>query len=113
MGDPPLDSQPGIVQIKGYLSGQNVTTLWDISEWNTDNSTTWKDWYIPICPPHPQNEKATLLSLLLGKSPISKKIKDIRGWGNRTGVYSTSASYKCIKSSPHIPDNPAIWKSIW
>ena len=89
MGETPLDSQLGIAQIKGYLRGQNVTTLWDISEWSEDEPQTWKTWCLPIFP-HLQDERQALLFYLQGKLPISKKNKDARGWGNKTRVYTTA-----------------------
>ena len=70
MGDPPLDSQPGIAQIVGYLKNQNVTTLWDTSEWNAEVPQTWKVWCLPNFPPHLQVEKKALLSFLQGKMTI-------------------------------------------
>ena len=38
--------------------------------------------------------------------------KDARGWGNKSGIYTTSAGYNII-SNPHPFDNSDIWKSVW
>ena len=94
--------------LKDDMQRRNLITLWDISDWNLDDS--WKSWVIP-CPIQLESVKEQLLINLKGKSPESRKDKDSRGWGDNFGSYSTSAGYKLL-SNPRNTENPAIWKSI-
>jgi len=63
--------------------------------------------------PHLHHEKEILITLLQGKSRISKRIKDKRGWGSHSGDYSAAADYKILSADPQILGNPALWKAIW
>ena len=50
LGGPLLDSHPGLSNLKEFFHSQNITTLWDISKWNNDESKTWKAWKLLDCP---------------------------------------------------------------
>ena len=54
-----------------------------------------------------------LLDLLQGKSPISARSKDKRGWGSGSGKYTAAAGYAAILEMPWVPLNPAPWKALW
>ena len=73
----------------------NMLTLWDISEWNTDNSNSWKGWSIH-CPTHLDDEKTMLIAKLHGKSPVTRIAKDSRGWGKITGNYTVAQGYQAL-----------------
>ena len=109
MGDPPLDQTCDLEDLKTYLLSNNITTIWDISIWNQDGS--WKDWNIP-CPPHMTDAKRQLLRMLKGKSPEASSVKDSKGWGNRSGKYSTSTGYHLLADTVNH-DNSDLWKRIW
>jgi hypothetical protein len=113
LGGPPLDSMPGTSNFKEFIHSQNLTTLWDISNWHNDEAKAWKEWKLPSCPSHLQNEKNLFLSLLHGKSPIAANKKDHRGWGSHTGLYTVKEGYTVINSKPLAPPNPALWNEIW
>ena len=49
--------------------------------------------------------------MLKGKSPIASHI-DSKGWGNRSGKYTTAASYQLLVDATNH-DNTDLWKSIW
>ena len=93
------------------MRNHNLLTLWDISEWNLDCSSSWKGWSIQ-CPNCLDNEKNTLISNIHGKSPVTRIAKDARGRGKKIGIYTTLAGYNFI-SNPHPPENSYIWKSVW
>jgi hypothetical protein len=77
LGDPPLDSLPGISNLKRWLHSKHATVIWDISSWNSDR--TWKEWSIPICPSHLHNEEILLHNRLQGKSILSSSTMDSHG----------------------------------
>ena len=54
-----------------------------------------------------------MLDSLQGKSPISAKSKDKRGWGSGIGKYSASAGYASILEWPWAPPNPGPWNALW
>ena len=54
-----------------------------------------------------------LLDLLQGKSPISARSKDKRGWGSGSGKYTAAAGYAAILELPWVPPNPRQWKALW
>jgi hypothetical protein len=83
LGEPPLDSLSRTSNIKYFLHTQNLSTLWDISNWHIDETKIWKDWKLSSCPSHLHNEEIMLLSLLHGKSLIESTQKDLRGWGSQ------------------------------
>ena len=97
MGDSPLEHWPRIDHLKEYLRNQNILTLWDISEWNTNNSKSQKGWLI-YCPPHLNEKNVSLISKLQGKSQISNNDKDTRERGRISGIYTTSAGYRLNKN---------------
>jgi hypothetical protein len=76
MGDPPIDTIPGMTLLKAFLKAQHITTLWDISHWQSDGSKDWASWNFPDCPIQLHGEKELLITSLQGKSPISKRLRD-------------------------------------
>ena len=111
MGEKPIGLNPGMDQIKPFLISQNKCNLWSISNWDVNNHNSWIEWKIS-CPPHLENEKLTLLHHLQGKTPISKRSKDSRGWGSKSGSYDMAAGYLILSRPLPIPGQE-IWKSIW
>ena len=110
MGMKPIGQNPRMAQLKIYLQSQNITTLWSESARDTNNNNSWKGWQI-TCPPHLEDEKVTLLYHLQGNSPVSMRSKDSRGWGTKSGAYSTAAGYNLLVRHQTLP-MLAIWKSI-
>jgi hypothetical protein len=80
LGEPPLDSRPSTSNLKDFLHAQKLSTLWDISNWHSNEIETWKNWKLPRCPSHLQNEEALLQAFLHGKLPNTASQKDLRGW---------------------------------
>jgi len=112
-GSPPLGTMEGMGGIQRFLSDRGLYKLADISKWHQEGRHIWTGWDIPECPPHLKAEKDLLLNCLHGKSPVAKHLKDVRGWGSKSGHYSVAEGYRSIKALPHVPRNPAIWKFIW
>jgi hypothetical protein len=42
LGGPPLDSMSRTSDFKEFIHSQNLTTLWDISNWHNDEAKAWK-----------------------------------------------------------------------
>jgi hypothetical protein len=76
MGDPAIDTIPSTKLLKSSLKAQNINTLWDISHWQSDRSKDWASWNFPDCPTQLHWEKNILITLLRGKSLISKRLRD-------------------------------------
>ena len=93
------------------MRSHNLLLLWDIFEWNSDCSSSWKGWSIQ-CPSHLDNEKNMLIANIHGKSPVTRIAKDARGRGKKIGIYTTLAGYNFI-SNPRPTENADIWKSVW
>ena len=64
-------------------------------------------------PPDLEAEAETLTSLLQGKSPTKEGIRDKRGWGSKSGNYSSAEDYKSIHAIPFAAPNPVIWNFLW
>jgi len=113
MGQPPLILDSELSEFKRHLDEKGKKTLADISSWRPDESRGWLGWSLPDCPARLESAQHQFLSLLQGKAPIALSLLDSRGWGDQAGVYSVAAGYRVIKAVPHVPPDPAIWKSIW
>jgi hypothetical protein len=113
LGEPPLSTKQGLMRLKDWMHLQNLHSLWDISSWGNDENHSWLRWGIANLPPELEEEWEMLKSWLQGKSPLKKRKKDKRGWGQRSGPYSTAAGYLHIASIPHVPPDPTIWKATW
>jgi hypothetical protein len=92
---------------------QNLHSLWDISSWGNDENQSWQRWGITNLPPQLEEEWEMLKSWLQGKSPLKKRKKYKRGWGHRSGPYTTTVGYLHIALVPHVPPDPAICKATW
>jgi hypothetical protein len=69
-------------------------------------------WEIANLPPELEEEWNMLKYWLQGKTPLKKRKKDKRGWGPFSVLYTTTTGYQHIAIVPHVPLDPAIWKSI-
>jgi hypothetical protein len=93
------------------MQEQGLVSLWDISTWSADES--WLNWHFPNCLRPLEDEKNRLLSSLQGYAPIVATTKDRRGWGSRSGLYSSAQGYLLFSEVPNVPPNPVVWKRIW
>jgi len=112
LGNQPLNSLIELRNIQAWLAANNRCTLWDISTWGNDDQNSWASWNVGNHPEELQEEARLLLDMLQGKSPISARSKDKRGWGSGTGKFSASAGYSAILERPWAPPNPGPWKFI-
>ena len=84
--------------IKNWLHSNSKFTLWDLSSWGPDDS--WTIWDLGDVSQALEKEARSLLDALQGLSPISSKLKDKRGWGSSSGLYSATAGYAALKAIP-------------
>jgi len=113
LGGQPLSEFREIENIKNWLMQKNCRTLWDISTWKNDDKNSWEGWDLGNYPEELKGEVSVLLDLLQGKAPLRAGVRDKRGWGNNTGVYTAAAGYKTVTSVPWAPPNPGPWKALW
>ena len=113
LGDQPLNGLNELGNIKAWLLANNCSTLWDISSWENDDKESWVSWNLGDYPDELKEEALKLLDLLQGKSPISARSKDKRGWGSGSGKYTAAAGYAAILELLWVPPNPAPWKALW
>ena len=113
LGEQPLHEVHELDNIKAWLNDNNRTTLWDISTWGSDENAAWESWNLGDYPIVLQEEAMDLLDHLQGKTPISARARDKRGWGSRTGKFSAAEGYMAIQAIPWASPNPAPWKSLW
>ena len=109
----PIGNLEGLDGIPRFLTNLGKTNLMDISKWHPEGRHNWIGWDIPDCPPNLEEEKVRLRHCLNGKSPVAKHLKDVRGWGSKSGHFTVAEGYRSIKSIPNVPRNPAIWNYIW
>jgi len=113
LGDPPLELNQNLQRMKTWMDGQNLRTLFDISTWGTGRHKPWQGWAVSNLPLDLESDWGSLKFSLQGKAPLRKRGRDERGWGRNEKPYSTSLGYSTFQSLPHVPPNPALWKSIW
>ena len=93
MGEQPLGQNSGIRNIKVWAQDNNIETLWDISSWEEEGDSIWKDWHFGNLLHWLNEERDCLIQLLQGKVPIAKNNKDKRGWGQHSGRYTAAEGY--------------------
>jgi len=108
LGNPPLASDSNLLNIIAWTQEQGIFSLWDISTWSVDES--WLNWKFLNCPTPLKDEKNRLLFSLQGYVPITATTKDRRGWGSRSGLYSSAHGYLLFSEVPNVPPNPIVWK---
>ena len=84
---------PSLPCLQSWMEARDLTTLWSISEWDESHPNRWLSWKLPDCPEGLEIEKRKLIDHLVGTAPITKSLKDRRGWGNGSGIYTTSEGY--------------------
>ena len=82
LGDQPLHGVHDLENIKAWLKANKCSTLWDISSWKNDENEALDQWNLGDYPIELQEEALNLLDHLQGKSPISARARDKRGWGS-------------------------------
>ena len=112
LGDQPLNGLNKLRNIKAWLLANNCTTMWDISSWENNDKESWESWNLGNYSDELKEEALKLLELLQGKSPISARSKDKRGWGSGSGNYTAANGYADILELPWAPPNPAPWKAL-
>jgi ribonuclease HI/exonuclease III len=113
MGDPPLEQHQELQDLKSWMDSQNLSTLYDISDWELERPNLWQGWAAPNRPTNLERQWVILKKLLQGKAPLKKIGKDERGWGRKAQEYTTAEGYNLLQSIPTAPPNPALWKAIW
>ena len=109
-----LDKEPPqIPRLQERLIEQGMNTLWDFSKWETEWPNRWAGWNMPDCPPELNAELKILTTHLAGLAPDTKVKRDRRGWGKKTGVYTTAEGYHLFAASYNVPANPRIWTNLW
>ena len=100
-----------VQNIKHWLKDQHASTLWDLSVWDSDKC--WIDWKLSGHPPWLEEEAKTLAHLLQGKAPLNQTVCDKRGWGTKSGAYTTAEGYRSLLTVPYVAPNPIHWKFVW
>lgn len=95
MGNPPLDSNSDIKDIKRWMIREWYKKLKDISNWELDG--VWKQWTKPNLPIDLKNQWNLMTSLLIGVAPIGKNIKDAYYRKPTGGEYLVNNGYKKIQ----------------
>ena len=113
LGEQPLNGVKELENIKAWLNANNCSTLWDISSWENDDKEAWASWNLGDYPDELKEEASNLLELLQGKSLVSARSKDKRGWGLGSGKYTAAAGYTTILETPWVSPNPALWKALY
>jgi hypothetical protein len=113
LGDPPMKLNQNFQRLKAWMDEQNLRTLFDISAWGIERHKQWQGWAVSNLPLDLESDWGSFKLSLQGKAPLRKRARDKRGWGKEAKPYSTSLGYSTLLSLPHVPPNPAIWKSIW
>jgi len=113
LGDPPLNQNEEMDNIREWLQNRNLLTLWDISIWGTDDERSWESWDLGGYPENLEVEASKLIELLQGKSPLKILAKDKRGWGFTSSKYSAAEGYHSLRAIPFAPPDPSQWKSLW
>jgi hypothetical protein len=72
--NPPLASEPDLLNIRAWMQEQGLVSLWDISTWSVDES--WLNWQIPNYLRPLEEENSRLLSSLQGYVPIAATAKE-------------------------------------
>ena len=97
---------PKLPRLQNWMTAQGINTLWDISDWENEESASWVAWKLPECPEELKNEKRMLFSHLSGLAPLGKNIKDKRGWGMSSGNYTAAEGYQKFSTNYNVPGNP-------
>ena len=85
-----------------------LSTLWSISNWELESPYHWTGWALPSYPAEIEEENKTLITHLAGIAPVSKKLKDRRGWGRRIDSYTMAEDYLLYSKNYNVPNNPDI-----
>ena len=104
LGQPP----PNLPRLQNWMTALGLKMIWDISEWENDESNRWVGWTLPKFPSELNTEKNMLLSHLIELAPLNKTTKDKRGWGRSSGRYSAAEGYQRFSTNYNVPENPEI-----
>ena len=109
-----LDKEPPqIPRLQEILTALGLTTLWDFSNWEPETPHRWAGWSLPDCHPEINEELKILTNHLAGLAPIAMAKKDRRGWGRKSGIYTTAEGYQLYAASFNVPSNPQVWNNLW
>jgi hypothetical protein len=106
LGDPPLNQNGELDNIKNWMQSRNLHTLWDISRWGNDEERSWESWDLGGYPENLEAEARKLIDQLQGKSPLKYLAKDKRGWGCYLWQVLHSRRVSYSPSDPLCPARP-------
>ena len=104
---------PFMPGFKGWIDGQGIKTLWDISNSKNEPPYIQDRWTIPEFLAEIEGRKKQFLDYLSGSAPVARRKRDMRGWGSCTDLYTTDQGYNVFSSIPSTSINPKIWKKLW
>eukprot|EP00253_Pinus_taeda_P017923 PITA_17923 len=97
--------------LQDWMEDRNITTLYDISSWNQNKWSEWKELHLPQ---DLQDLWLNLKSSLSGLAPINKEKEDRYIWDTCGGSFSVKEGYKSLQNiNPTANWNlhRATWKS--
>ena len=104
-----LPSIPSLNDFKLWLSSSGKSTLYDISNWNKND--TWERWNLGEVPPLLRDEDKKFLMAISGNASVHPGQKEGRSWGKEGFIVKTG--YKQLLERCDIPTKSAIWKEMW
>ena len=104
---------PHLPRLQQRMDEMKLTTLWDISNWENSEGKRWMGWHLPELPDELDEEKSKLLVHLIGIAPLCQNKKDKRGWGDRSGYYTSIEGYQRFSADFNVPGNPKSWNYNW
>ena len=105
MRKPLLSSLPVLRYFKYQLDSQYLFTLWDISRWDPTLHHRWVCWSLSEFPKELEEEKRLFIFQLTGLAPLARGVKDKRGWGFRSGEYTSAQGYNLFSAFPNVPNS--------
>lgn len=109
MGQEAKEKLPHLRQLQQWMMGKNLTSLYDISEWEQDR---WKGWKIRSIPNRLREQWNNLKLSLAGAAPSSRGKEDSFIWDPNGGSYSVKEGYKALQAQTAL-NNWQYHKSVW
>jgi len=111
MGNPPINSLPGMDPIIFYLQSKGICNLGQISQWDA-STNVWMRWKFPPIPHHLKGNFDSFCNHLHSIAPTFKNDKDEFRWDPTGTSYSIKAGYDYLSSKEHPAPAWIHWKIL-